>query len=426
MTTLRLIPTNLTGTVHIPSSKSMGHREIICAALAQGESTVGNISMSKDIAATIAGMRALGASFAPLAKEGERAAFKVLGAAPHVVKNIIDCGESGSTLRFLLPVGALCKEKLTFLGSGKLPTRPLEPYYNIFNQQGLLYKPFSETVNLPLTLEGPLQAGSYTLPGDVSSQFISGLLFALPLLKEDSSLEITGKLESQSYVEMTLGALHKYGIVIEHDHYRSYRIPGGQQYKPCHAQVEGDFSQIAFWLVAGTLGGGITATGMNMDSLQGDKAILNLLQQFRGNLTLEGDRVRVEPAATTGTVIDAADCPDLIPVLTVLAAVSTGHTEIINAGRLRIKECDRLAAMATSLNKIGAQIVEKPEGLSIEGVKHFTGGTLDCWNDHRIAMSLAVASIKCTEPLILTGTECVKKSYPDFWQDFAHLGGRYE
>lgn len=426
MTTLRLTPTNLTGTVHIPSSKSMGHREIICAALAQGESTVGNISMSKDIAATIAGMTALGASFTPLAKAGERAAFQITGALPHVVDNIIDCGESGSTLRFLVPLGAICQEPLTFLGSGKLPTRPLEPYYNIFKQQGLSYKPYTETVNLPLTLQGPLQSGSYTLPGDVSSQFISGLLFALPLLQGDSSLEITGKLESQSYIEMTLGALRKYGVVIEHDNYRHYSISGGQQYKPCQAQVEGDFSQIAFWLVAGTLGKTITATGMNMASLQGDKAILNLLQQFSGALTIEEGSVTAQPTATTGTVIDATDCPDLIPVLTVLAAVSKGHTEIVNAGRLRIKECDRLAAMATSLNKLGAKIVEKPEGLSIEGVRHFTGGTLDCWNDHRIAMSLAVASIKCTEPLILTGTECVKKSYPDFWQDFAHLGGRYE
>lgn len=424
MTTLRILPTNLTGTIHIPSSKSMGHRELICAALAEGESTVGNISMSKDITATIKGMEALGAKITPV-EEGERASFKIEGSVPKTTGCTIDCGESGSTLRFLIPLGAVCDAPVTFVGGGALPTRPLDPYYGIFKDQGFSFTTGGET-NLPLTIKGKLKAGKYILPGDVSSQFITGLLFALPLLEGDSSLYIEGPLESQSYVEMTLGALKKYGINIRNNGYKNYYIQGGQKYLPGNAMVEGDFSQIAFWLVAGTIGSSIKAMGMNMASLQGDKAILKIMRKMGAHLAEDGGNVTAEPVRTVGTVIDAANCPDLIPVLTVLAALSKGHTEIINAGRLRIKECDRLAAMAMSLNKIGAQIIEKADSLSITGVDHFTGGTLDCWNDHRIAMSLAVASIRCTEPLILKGTECVAKSYPGFWDDFCRVGGRYE
>ncbi len=424
MTTLRLQPAQLTGSIQIPSSKSMGHRELICAALAQGESKVSNISPSKDITATVEGLSALGAKFT-LSKDGRRSSYLVSGGYPRVKKTELDCGESGSTLRFLLPLGALTNEEIVFTGGGALPTRPLEPYFKIFKQQGIFYQPLGAD-NLPLKLKGALQSGAYTLPGDVSSQFISGLLFALPLLPGNSTLDIEGKLESQSYVEMTLAALKKYGILIKHTSYKHYTILGKQHYKATTSQVEGDFSQAAFWLVAGTIGSPVKACGMNMASLQGDKAIIKLVRKMGGSVVEDKGSLRVTPALTEGTTIDATNCPDLVPVLTVLASLSKGHTEIINAGRLRLKECDRLTAMAQSLNKIGGRILEKPEGLSIEGVESFTGGTLDCWNDHRIAMSLAIASIRCKAPLILTGTECVAKSYPDFWEDFQQAGGCYE
>ncbi len=425
MRTVKITPQSLKGRVLIPSSKSMGHREIICAALAAGQSKVSNVSISKDILATTEGMRSLGAKISYEEGTDKRAVFTIEGTAPHVVKDTLDCGESGSTLRFLLPLGAVDNQQVTFQGRGKLGCRPLEPYFKIFRQQGLQYTT-GENSNFPLNITGPLQPGSFSLPGDVSSQFISGLLFALPLLKGDSQLTITTPLESQSYVALTLNALAKYGIKIEHADFRNYIIAGNQKYKPCTAKVEGDYSQAAFWLAAGTLGAGIQAEGLSQESLQGDKKIIEIMQAMGARLTIAADNITAQPANTIGTIIDAGDCPDIIPVLAVLAALSRGTTEIIHAGRLRIKECDRLKAMAAELNKIGGHVMEKPEGLVIEGVESFTGGRVDSWNDHRIAMSMAVASIKCREPLLIDGAEAVAKSYPGFWEDFAALGGKYE
>jgi len=223
-----------------------------------------------------------------------------------------------------------------------------------------------------------------------------------------------------------LSALKQYGIGIEHDNFREYRIAGSQHYQPRNGKVEGDYSQAAFWLTAGMLGRSLKITGMDPLSLQGDKAIIPILQKMGGQIVAEGDTLVSRPAVSAGTVIDGGDCPDIIPILTVAAALSQGHTEIIHAERLRIKECDRLDAMTTELNKLGAKITQRPDGLSIDGVEGLTGGTVDCWNDHRIAMSLAIASIRCRGPVTLTGTECVQKSYPGFWRDFAALGGTYE
>ena len=425
MTTLRIIPTKLTGKVDIPSSKSMGHRQLICAALAKGKSIINNISISDDIVATCRALRALGAHIDIKEDTSDRVIITVSGGCLRVCVNKIDCGESGSTLRFMIPIGALCHEKITFIGHGKLVTRPLQAYYDIFAKQGIAYDT-AEDGNLPLSLQGPLQAGKYVLPGNVSSQFISGLLFALPLLEGASTLDIIGPLESEGYIAMTLNALSKYGIQIKHKNYRSYEISGSQKYVPQSAMVEGDFSQAAFWLVAGTLGKSVVGKGVQISSLQGDKVVIDIIRAMGGNVIWDGTEILAQPAVTHGTIIDAANCPDIIPVLTVLAALSQGKTEIINAGRLRIKECDRLAAITSELNKIGARIKELPTGLIIDGVESFTGGVVDCWNDHRIAMSLAVASIKCREPLVLTGANCVAKSYPRFWEDFASLGGRYE
>lgn len=426
MTTLRIEPTSLTGTIRVPSSKSLGHRDLICAALAQGKSLVEQVSVSKDILATCECLRRLGALISPLEEDGGRTGFAVEGTRPHQVSSLLDCGESGSTLRFLIPLAALSGEKFTFTGSGKLGSRPLDPYETIFREQGLVFEKGDINENFPLVVQGPLKPGHFTLPGDVSSQFISGLLFALPLLPGDSTLEITGKLESQSYIALTLSALQKYGITIEHKDFRTYEIPGKQQYQPRTGAVEGDYSQAAFWLTAGMVGRSIGLLGMSPDSLQGDKAIIPILQRMGGQVVFEGDTLMSRPATSLGTTIDAADCPDIIPVLTVAAALSEGHTEIIHAERLRLKECDRLKAMTTELNKLGARITERPDGLSIDGVEEFNGGIVDCWNDHRIAMSLAVASIQCREPLTLVGAECVAKSYPEFWQDFKTLGGQYE
>jgi len=425
MTTLCLTPSNLTGTVEIPSSKSMGHRELICAALAKGQSRISNVSLSKDILATVQGLKALGAHLRQEPLQEDRATFLVEGTGLKVVNPRIDCGESGSTLRFLLPLAASCRQPVTFLGGGKLPMRPLDPYFKIFQEQGIAFTKGVQA-NLPLTVQGSLQPGKFTVPGNVSSQFISGLLFALPLLQCDSTLEITETLESKSYVTMTLAALQKYGIKIQKESEKLYRIAGRQEYQARTSPVEGDFSQAAFWLVAGTLSGPLVLQGMEQASLQGDKAILTILKNMGGRFTFTNTELNVAKALTHGLKIDATDCPDLVPVLTVLAAVSQGHTEIINAGRLRLKECDRLAAISTELKKLGALITERQDGLSIDGVESLTGGKVTSWHDHRIAMSLAIASIKCKQPLLIEDTECVEKSYPTFWQDFAKVGGHYE
>lgn len=423
-----IAPTKFNGKIHIPSSKSMGHREIICAGLAQGTSVIDNISMSKDIEATCRCLQALGVQIENVpSRFAGRTALRVTGSGKlAAAESGADCGESGSTLRFIIPLAALLGQPFTLTGHGRLVSRPLQAYYDIFDSQQLGYS--TENGQLPLTVNGRLQLGHYQLPGDVSSQYVSGLLFALPLLEGDSVLEITSPLESASYVNLTLSCLAKYGIKIENEGHRLYKIPGRQKYQPQNSNVEGDWSQAAFWLVAGALGKQVSSTGLDADSLQGDRAVLKIMQRMGAKLTQEQDAVTAEQSTTAGCVIDAADCPDIIPVLTVLAAVSAGTTKIINAARLRIKECDRLAAMTSELNKLGAKITELPDGLIIEGcAQGLRGGAqVDAWNDHRIAMSLAVAAAACNEPFTLTGAASVAKSYPEFWQDYLQAGGKME
>ncbi len=430
MDKIRIIPTKLNGSVHAPSSKSMGHREIICAGLAEGTSVVDNISMSKDIEATCRCLRALGVTVEDVAsKFAGRSALKITGTGKLVAAQAgADCGESGSTLRFFIPLGALLNEPFMFSGHGKLVSRPMQAYYDIFDKQGLSYA--TTDGQLPLTVNGFLTAGLYRLPGNVSSQYVSGLLFALPLLEQDSGIEITQDLESSAYVDMTLSCLAKYGIEIinENNAHRRYLVRGGQKYKALDSNVEGDWSQAAFWTVGGSLGEAVTCCGLEQTSLQGDKAVVEIMQQMAAKISVQEDAVLTENVVTQATVIDAANCPDIIPVLTVLAAVSEGRTEIINAGRLRIKECDRLAAITSELNKLGADIEELAEGLIINGKPEGLrgGAEVDAWNDHRIAMSLAVAAQKCAEPFVLTGAKSVQKSYPEFWQDYAKVGGKFE
>ena len=430
MKTVKIFPTKLQGTVVAPSSKSMGHREIICAGLAAGTSIIDNISMSKDIEATMRCLKAINVAVDEIPSMiAGRKALQISGTGhPMAAADSVDCGESGSTLRFFLPLGANLNCPLTFIGHGKLVSRPLQAYYDIFDEKFIQY--FNDNGNLPVTVNGRLTPGTYKLPGDVSSQFVSGLLFSLPLLNGDSVIEITSPLESSAYVDMTINCLAKFGIKVENEGglHRRYLVPGKQHYQAQDSQVEGDWSQAAFWTVGGSLGKGITCQGVNVKSLQGDQAVVDIMERMGAAISQTENSVTVNGGATKATLIDAANCPDIIPVLTVLAAVSEGTTKIINAGRLRIKECDRLAAMTSELNKMGAAITEEPEGLTIvgkpEGLKG--GVQVDAWNDHRIAMSLAIAAQKCAEPIILTGAESVAKSYPTFWEDYKSVGGLVE
>ena len=433
MTVYKITPGSLHGSVLVPSSKSMGHRMCICAGLSGHNCSVDNIAISKDIEATNRCLAGLGVAVTEVVSLHKgRTAFQYSWGHTFPSGPVVtDCGESGSTLRFFIPLGALCNVPFTFAGQGKLVSRPLQPYYDIFDKQGLRYRT-AENGHLPLTVAGRLKPGNYVLPGDVSSQFVSGLLFALPLLEGDSTLEILPPLESASYIELTLSSLRLFGIDIKRKDLLRYDIPGRQTYRAPsgRVQVEGDWSQAAFWLVAAAIGSreGLCCKGLSEESLQGDKAILRILRNMGADITVKKDVITVFPSKLHGCEIDAADCPDLVPVLSVAAAVAEGTTHIINAGRLRIKECDRLAAMHSELAKLGADITEEPEGLIIKGKPEGLDGgvSVDAWNDHRIAMSMAVATLACKEAVMLTGGESVSKSYPEFWKDYAAVGGKAE
>lgn len=418
---IRIIPRALAGTVQAPSSKSMTHRELICAALAAGESVVDNVSPSKDIEATIRCMAALGAHIEETASAypGRRAYRTAGGLAKRGGPVTCACGESGSTLRFLIPIGLYSGNCCVFTGEGRLGERPLAPYFRLFDEKGIGY---AAADGLPLTAEGTLTPGRYVLPGDVSSQFFSGLLFVLPLLPGDSELRAATPVESESYIGMTVDAMARHGVRVDRTE-TGWRIPGGQRYRPGRFAVEGDWSQGAFWLAAGLLGKDIAVTGLPAASPQGDRVVADILRRMGGALEAREGALCAAASETRGTVIDAEDCPDLVPVLTALAAVSRGRTEIVHAARVRLKECDRLHAMAAELTKLGARIEEQPDGLVIDGVETLSGGVVDGWNDHRVAMALAAVSSRCAGPLTITGAECVAKSYPAFWRDFRSLGG---
>ncbi len=401
---ITITPKKLKGTITPPSSKSQGHRYLIAAALAHGKSVISGVSASQDIAATLACMEALGAGV----RWRDRTTVELSGTGGGPSAPVLPCGESGSTLRFLIPVALAVSGGGSFRGRGRLMQRPQEPYFAIFSEMGIRYAQEAGT----LTVEGRLTPGEYCLRGDVSSQFVTGLLYALPLLAGDSRILLTTPLESASYVDMTLEALERFGVKAEPLD-RGWYVPGNQQYRPADVTVEADYSQAAFFCVAKGLGSGLSVTGLNPASKQGDRIILEYEAMLDG------------PGPVT---LDVRDCPDLVPALAARAALRDGEqTHIIHAGRLRLKESDRLAAVTQVLGAMGAEIREEQEGLVIRGVPELPGGvTVDAWNDHRIAMMAAVAATRCREPVTITGAQCVEKSYPAFWQDYRALGGELE
>jgi len=419
----RIEPRTLAGNIAPPPSKSLAHRAIICGALAKGQSVIENVAYSQDILATIKGMQAVGAK---IIQDGST--LKIEGGHMDGSGPVIDCNESGSTLRFMIPVLLAGGGRAKFVGGGQLGARPLDPYYSIFKQDGVSWEsidhPEKDGVKpLELTVEGRLRGGCYRLPGNVSSQFVSGLLFALPLISRDSVIEIEGGLESKSYVDLTLDTLSRFGVVAHNQAYERIAIEGGQAYQPSTYKVEGDFSQAAFYLCAAALGNSIVTKGLNFHSLQGDRTVLHCLEQMGCQVHFIGDSVSVTADQIHGAVIDGAQIPDALPVLTVVCALAKGESRIVNAGRLRIKECDRLAAMAENLTILGAQVKELEDGLIIQGVDRLTGGAVNSFNDHRIAMSMAVAATRCAEDVLVSQPSSVLKSYPNFWEDYTKLGG---
>ena len=399
-----LSPATPHGEIRVPPSKSAAHRAILCAALSHGRSVVDYVDLSADILATLRGADALGASVRPhpggVIIDGTHA-FQPGHAEIH-------CGESGSTLRFLIPLSLVLRGGGRFTGRGRLMERPQEPYFRLFEEKHVCYSLEAGV----LTVRGALPSGCYALPGNVSSQFITGLLYALPLLEGDSDILLTTPLESGGYVDMTLDVLERFGVRAVPNGSCAFHVPGGQTYRPHDMAIESDYSQAAFWYAARGLGSQVELQGLNPFSVQGDRCIVEDSASLCGPGEVE---------------LDVSQCPDLVPPLAVQAALRPGQTtRIVGAARLRMKESDRLSAVTQVLNALGSRVEEHPDSLTILGVDTLAGGVaVDSHNDHRIAMMAAVATTRAAAPVTIRGAESVRKSYPNFWEDYQRLGGMF-
>lgn len=415
------------GTVRIPPGKSVSHRLMICSALSKGRCGISNMIMSEDMKRTIGTLEALGARFE---YDAEHRRLTVDGSGlRHGGEAELFCGESGSTLRFMIPVAAALGTGAVFTGSGRLPERPLGVYRNLLPRHGVRV---NEGEGLPLTISGGLQGGVYEVPGDISSQFITGLLLALPLTEQGGEIRITTTLESRGYIDITLETLEQFGVAVQETGSGWY-IEGNSRYRPCDSIAEGDWSQAAFFLTAAALsesGAPVLIEGLREDSRQGDRAAIELYRRFGLKIQWENGVLRAEnlrAAAPFGglhaTEIDAAQIPDLVPALSVTAAFAEGTTRIFGAGRLRIKESDRLQAMADAINGIGGNAVITEDGLLITGSSRLRGGTVEGRNDHRVVMAVSAAALRCDGPVTVSDAHSVNKSYPAFYEDYNGLGG---
>ncbi len=414
MSNVILSPSRLAGEVTVPPSKSVSHRAILCAVLARGRSRIRNLAFSRDILATLNAARSLGVS---VRRDENGCVIDSSGELPG--RADIDCGESGSTLRFLIPVLGALGVDARLTGHGRLPGRPLGAYRDCLPPHGVRLE---SAGGLPLRVGGKLEPGTYLLPGGVSSQFVTGLLLALPLLGGDSEIRLTSPLESAGYVSLTVAMLADFGVRADRTE-DGWHIPGGQRYAPQEYEVEGDWSQAAFFLAAGALGGDLSIRGLRRDSVQGDRMAEVLFTNLGAVTGWENDVLRVRGGRLRGMEIDAAQIPDLVPALAAAAALAEGRTVISRAGRLRLKESDRLEAMERGLSALGGKIAQTPDGLVIDGVERLRSGHAEGYNDHRVVMALSAAALRGgrTE---LTDAQSVAKSYPDFFGEYNRLGGK--
>lgn len=413
---VKIYPSKVSGAVKIPPSKSMSHRAIICASLAKGKSIISNIAYSEDVTTTIDAMRVLGAKI-----ECFDDYIEVYGieSFENVSSNDVHCNESGSTLRFLIPIFSLTNKEVNFHGKNRLLIRPQDIYKEIFEERKLFFTQ-NEKV---LTINGSLTSGTYSLRGDVSSQFISGLLFTLPMLLGDSRIIIDEPYESRSYVDLTLQMLKDFGIDVTYTSKNELYIKGSQSYKPQNHTVEGDFSQFGFFGVLGAINSEIDCLGLRHDSLQGDKEAVSILEDFGADITEIDGGYKVKKSNLTATKINLENCPDLGPILTVMCANSDGKSNIFNAGRLRIKESDRILAMETELKKFEVLLSSTNDEVFIEKKAIFdTSEELFSHKDHRIVMALSVLATICEKPVVIESAEYIKKSYPHFFEDLQSLG----
>ena len=407
-------PTKIDGAVRIPSSKSQAHRALICAALA-GNSVARGVDLSNDVNVTANALRKMGAELTYDAASRTFTAGKPCARGISVGE--LDAGESASMLRFFIPLVSALGIDCTFVGGGRLPKRPTDLYKPLMEAHGASLTYPENGDYLPLPVSGRLTGGTYALRGDVSSQFVTGLLLALTQVEGESEIKLTTRLESKPYADLTVDVLRQFGADIT-EHPEGYTLRGGML-KPLDLDVEGDCSQAAFFTVAAAIGGRVTLTGLRRDTKQGDFKLFEIAEQFGAGVTWDGDTVTVRKAdKLTAHDIDAADIPDLVPALAVMAAFSEGTTRIYNAARLRIKESDRIASTLAMIRAIGGMAEETPDSLIVTGQKTLPGGCVQACNDHRIAMASAAASAGCMGDVIVDDMSCINKSYPEFVQDF--------
>ena len=410
---ITILPSTITGSISAPPSKSESHRAIICAALSKGRSFIRNVILSEDIQATIHAVEAFGVQ---TEYHNHILTVESNGDIPTTSK-IIDCHESGSTLRFMIPLFSLANQSVSFTGQTSLMNRPLSIYKDIYEKDGFDYKKEGKTLNI----KASLKARIYDIPGNISSQFITGLLFALPLLSGDSQINIIGDYESRNYVLMTLKVLKDFGIEIDETNY-GYYIKGHQKYISRNYQISGDYSQAAYFMVAGAISSQLEITNLNHQSLQGDRAISEILEKANANISQIDFGFVVSKSSLIGRKINIENCPDLGPIIALMCSVAKGHSVITGASRLRIKESDRIQSTVQVLKTLGAHISVDGDDIHIDGVPYLQGGLIDSYNDHRIAMMASIGALVSKSPVTIKRAYAINKSYPHFYSDLESIG----
>lgn len=409
---IKVIPSALSGEVSIPPSKSAAHRALICAALSDGSSRITPYCTSKDIKTTVSCLRALGMNIA----EDEKG--YILSSGNITKGKTLNFNESGSTARFLLPIAAALGADITGVGEGRLPNRPMDTLTKLFREHGVE----ASSDNLPLTLKGKMSGGDFYLPGNISSQYISGLLLAAPLINEEVNIIPTTALESVGYIDMTVSAMKKFGVnALETE--KGWRVLKNSKYTAHNTRIEGDWSQAAFFMSAAAIGGDIKISGLDFDSLQGDMAALDVFAAFGANISITDNVLHIKRGELRGIEVNAKDIPDMVPAIAVTAAFATGKTVIHSAERLRIKESDRIKTTLAMLNAFGIKTIEQEDGMIIYGGKP-KGAVVDGANDHRIVMAAAVGAAFAEGESLIKGYEAINKSYPEFFEDFKRIGGK--
>ena len=417
-------PGTLTGSTAAPASKSEAHRRLICAGMSHGTSEIAGFTDSEDLEATARCLTALGARV-----EATGSTMRVTGFADKpALMPLYDCGESGSTLRFFVPIALTLTHGGVFRMRGRLGQRPMDVYRDLLVPKGVAWA-MREGADgtAELRVSGSMTPGHYTLPGNVSSQFVSGLLFVLPLLEMESTLTVTPPIESTAYIDMTLRAIRLSGVTVEELGEGRWRIPGRQAYQPRTATLHGDWSQAAVLLTAGAIAGDVTVTGMSDDDGQGDRAIIDCLRRLGADVETGDGWVRCRKSAMRGAELDMRNCPDIAPMVALACAVAEGESRLTGCGRLRLKESDRLEATGAILRAMGGAVRAEWDTLRIRGGRSLRGHVqVDARHDHRMVMLASIAALAADGPVTVEGADALAKSWPGYLETYRALGGHAE